>query len=306
MQSILISLLSPTIGLAVITMLAATGLLFSERAGISNIGCEGMMLIGALMGYLGTYFTGNHWFGMLIAMASTALVAAVFAFFVITAQSPQSVVGCAINILGGGLTIMLNRTVVGTDGSTLHINEFKSIAIPFLSQIPVIGEVLFDRTAPVYISFVLIFLAQWFLFKTPLGLNIRAVGESPQACDTVGINVNGIKYGTVIFSGILAGMAGAYMSTAYLTVFTEGMVAGRGFMAMALVTFGNFNAIGIMFASLLFGLFDAIQYFFLSKSIDIPYQVLQMLPYILTILTLCGIGGKRVKPAASGQVYNRE
>ena len=302
----LISILSPTVGLAVITMLAATGLLFSERAGISNIGCEGMMLVGALMGYRGSYYTGSPWLGMLIAMASTAVIAAIFGFFVITAQSPQSVVGAAINILGTGLTVMINRAVVGTSGSVLHIESFGSAEIPLLSKIPVLGKVLFSLPAPAYIAFVLTGVTYWFLFKTPAGLNIRAVGESPKACDTVGINVNAIKYGTVIFSGVLCGMAGAYMSTAYLTVFTEGMIAGRGFMALALVTFGNFNPIGIMLAALLFGFFDALQYFFLSKSIAIPYQLLQMLPYALTILTLCGIGGKRVKPAASGQVYNRE
>lgn len=291
---------------AVPILLCALGLVFSAKAGVVNIGAEGMMLIGALMGVVGSYYFGNVWLGALLAMFGALLVSLLFAFFTITVKADQTVVGAAINMLGLGLTSTLDRVIFGLSTAPPQIEAFGPAPIPLLSQIPVIGPALFSQSIPVYLAFLCVPLAWWVMYKTNLGLDIRAVGEHPRACETVGITVRRIRYGTVLFSGLMAGFAGTFVSLGSLSFFTENMVSGRGFMAVAAVVFGNYSPIGVLVASLVFGAGEAAMYRLQAAGTEIPFQFLLMVPYVLTIFALCGFVGKSQVPAASGQPYETE
>lgn len=300
------SFLASDIRTAVPILIAALGIVFSQRAGIVNIGIEGLMLIGSFAGVLGSYITGSVFLGTIVAIISSMLFALIFAFFTITIKADQTVVGTAINIIAGGLTIVLNRVIFGSNMTNIKIDVFDIIPIPILSKIPILGPSLFTQSIPVYIIFLLVPIAHFVLYKTNTGLKIRAVGENPKACDTVGLNVIKIRYATVLYSGLMAGVAGAFVSMGQLSFFTEGMVAGRGFMALAAVVFGNYSPYGVMFASLVFGAGEALQYRLQASGSDIPYQFLLMLPYLITIVAVCILTKKSNQPAASGVPYNKE
>ena len=300
------SFLASDIRTATPILIAALGLVFSERAGIVNIGTEGLMLIGALMGVIGSLYSGSVLVGAMMAIVVTMFFSLVFAFFTITVRADQTVVGTAINIFASGLTITLNRVVFGVSTSVPTIDVFDRVAIPFLSKLPVIGEAFFNQSIPVYLAFLAV-PAGWFVLqKTNIGLKLRAVGEHPKACDTVGINVLKTRYQAVLFSGLMAGMAGAFVSMGQLSFFTEGMVAGRGFMALAAVVFGNYTPVGVMFAALLFGAGEALQYRMQAANTGIPYQFLVMLPYLITVVAICMMTRRSNKPAASAVPYSKE
>lgn len=287
-------------------LLAAIGLVYGQRAGIVNIGAEGMMLTGALAAVVGSYWFGNAWAGALLAMFSALLISLIFAYLTISVRADQVVVGTAINILGLGLTTSFARVIFGVNTAPPKIDAFNPIAVPVLSRIPLIGPVLFQQNALVYIALIAVPIAFFILFKTDIGLKVRAVGEHPKAADTVGINVYRVRYGSVMVSGLFSGLAGAYVSLGLLSFFTENMVAGRGFIALAAVIFGKYNPVGALGASLLFGAGEALQYRLQASGTDIPFQFLLMVPYVLTILALCGFVGKSQAPAASGQPYVKE
>lgn len=287
-------------------LLAALGLVFSERAGIVNIGTEGLMLTGALLGTVGSFYSGSVWVGTIVAILGTVLLALVFSFFTVTLKADQTVVGTALNILAGGLTITLNRIIFGGSTTVPVIDVYDKVPIPLLSKIPYLGESLFSQSIPVYIAFLFVPIAWFVLNKCNIGLKIRAVGENPKACDTVGINVFKVRYGAILFSGVMSGLAGAFISMGQLNFFTEGMVAGRGFMALAVCVFGNYSPIGVLLAALLFGASDALQYRLQAMSVGIPYQFLVMLPYIITVVALCILVRKSRKPACSAIPYIKE
>lgn len=305
-MDMIVNLLSSDIRLAAPILIAALGLCFSERAGVVNIGAEGTMLIGALMGYVGSYYTGSAWGGVLVAMLSGMLVGLLFAVLVVTVRANQTVVGAAINIFGTGITIMLNRVIFGVNSTPPEVATFSPINFGPLAKIPVIGPILFSHNILVYLALILVFVSWYVLFKTKLGLKVRAVGENPKACDTLGINVYRIRYGTILYSTALCGIAGAYLSIAQATFFVEGMTVGRGFIALAAVVFGRWNPIGVLGAVLIFGLGEAVQIRLTAMQIGIPYQILQMLPYVLTIIALVSAVGKVQVPAASGKPYKKE
>lgn len=283
-------------------LLAALGLVFSERAGIVNIGTEGIMLIGALLGCVGSMLSGSALIGALMAMAGGLVFSAIFAFFTVTLRSNQIVVGTAFNIFAGGFTITLNRLIL----NGAKVAGFQNMPIPGLSKIPVLGDVLFNWSAPVYLA-VLLVPACWFVLqRTNTGLKVRAVGEHPRACDTVGINVFRIRYGAILFSGLLAGLAGAFVSMGQLSSFTEGMVSGKGFMALAVCVFGNYTPVTVLGAALLFGAADALKYRLLTTDFGSFYQFLNMLPYAITIIALCFFAKKSNKPASSAVPYRKE
>ncbi len=306
MVDAIVSFLAADIRTAVPILLAALGYIFSERAGMVNIGAEGTMLIGALAGVVGSYLTSSVWLGALVSMFFGALISLLFAYLTITVKAEQIVVGAAINIMGLGLTTFVARIIFGVNTPPPKIESFASVLVPGLAKIPLIGPVLFQQSALVYITLLLVPLAHFVLFKTKIGLEIRAVGEHPKACDTVGINVNKLRYGSVIFSGLLAGLAGSYVSIGLLNFFTENMIAGRGFSALAAVIFGNFSPLGALGASLLFGAGDALQFRLQASGSQIPFPFLLMVPYILTILALTGFVRKSKAPAASGVPYSKE
>jgi simple sugar transport system permease protein len=291
-------------------MIAALGLVFSERAGVVNIGAEGILLFGSLAGVAGSWSFGNVWIGLLFAMFTGGLVALVFACLTVSLYANQVVVGAAINILALGITTSLNRVIFGVNTAPPKIESFSRIQLPeFIHRIPGIGGglvTIFSQNILVYIVFLLIPVAHFVMFKTELGLNIRGAGEYPKACDTVGINVYKIRYGTIIVSGFFCGAAGAFVSLGLLSFFMENMIAGRGFIALAAVAFGRYTPFGILGASLLFGGGLALESRLQTLGTGIPYQFFLMIPYVLTILALVGLGGKNKGPAAGGVPYLKE
>lgn len=286
-------------------LFAALGLLLINRSGLINIGAEGIMLMATLTAVMGTYYSGNPWVGMLCAMATGAAMGLLFAFLTVSVRANQIVVGAAFNILGTGGSAMLYRIVFGTESQLMNVNGFSSIHIPVLSDIPFLGRAVFSQMPPVYIAFALVPVMSYFLFKTPTGLNLRSVGENPKAADTLGINVYRIRYVATIVGCTLIAMGGAFLSTGLLRFFSEGMVAGRGYIALAAVIFGRYKPMGVLLATLLFSFGNVIANTLQASGSAIPYNLLVMIPYILTIVALAGFGGKAVAPAAAGKPYKK-
>lgn len=305
-MEIITSFLASDIRMATPIMLAALGIVFSERAGIVNIGTEGMMLIGALAGVVGSYYTGSVWLGALVAIIITVLFSAIFAFFTVTIKADQTVIGTGMNILAAGLTITVNRAIFGASTSPPKIAVFNTVPIPILSDIPILGKALFSQPIPVYLAFLIVPIAWFVMFRTNIGLKLRSVGENPRACDTVGINIAKIRWCSILYSGIMAGFAGAYVSMGQMSFFTEGIIAGGGFMALAAVVFGNYTPIGVMISALVFGASSALQYSLQVLNTGIPDQVMGTLPYIITIIALCMVIRKSNKPASSAIPYIKE
>ena len=302
MVDLITNFLTADIRTATPLLLAALGLVFSERAGIVNIGTEGIMLIGALLGCVGASFSGSSLVGALTAIFGGLVMSLIFAFFTITLRSNQIVVGTAFNIFAGGFTITLNRLLL----NGAKVKGYVNLPVPGLSKIPVAGDVLFNWSLPVYFAFICVPLCWFVLQRTNIGLKVRAVGEYPKACDTVGINVFRIRYGAVLFSGMMAGLAGSFVSMGQLSSFTEGMVSGKGFMALAVCVFGNYSPKTVLLAALLFGAADALKYRLLTTSLGGYYQFLNMLPYLITIVALCLFAKRSNKPACSGVAYRKE
>ncbi|NLA81409.1 MAG: ABC transporter permease [Clostridiaceae bacterium] len=298
--------IATSVRLAAPTLLAGLGLVFSERAGIVNIGTEGLMLIGALAGVMGSLYTGNVWLGTLIAILITVLFAAVFAFFTVIIKADQTVIGTGLNLLASGLTITINRAVFGANTSPPKIDTFKTISLPVLSDIPYLGKMFFQHKIPIYLAFLLVPLAQFMMFRSNTGLKVRSVGENPKACDTVGINVAKARFLAILYSGVMAGFAGAFVSMGQLSFFTEGMIAGGGFIALAAVVFGNYTPVGVMLASLVFGASNSLMYRLQTLATGVPSQFPLMIPYIITIVSLCFVSRKSNKPAGSAIPYIKE
>lgn len=304
---LIIDFFSTGIFMATPLILASIGAVFSERSGVVNIGMEGMMLIGAFFGVMVSHFTGNAWLGVLGGMAAGSLTAALHAYVCISHHANQTVSGVAINVFAVALTGFLLKSVFHRAGQTDRVAKLANWFLPdFLANIPVVGDILGSNTPPVYIALLLVIVAQVVLFYTPLGLRIRACGEHPEAADTVGINVTGIRYFCVILSGALAGLGGVTLSLGQLSLFKEGMTDGRGFIAIAAMIFGKWTPVGAFLASLFFGLATGFKFISQSWNITrIPTDFLLMLPYILTMLALAGFVGKLTPPAASGLPYRR-
>lgn len=284
-------------------LITALGAVYSERAGILNIGNEGLMLTGAFFGATVSWITGSAFVGAVAAMAAAMLLNLILAFFVITVKANQVVAGLAINTLASGLTVTLNRLIFGVSTTVPKIDVFDKIPIPALCKLPVVGDAFFNQSIVVYITYLLVPVLAFVLKRTNIGLKIRSVGEHPQACDTVGINVIRVRYGTMLFAGALAGLGGAFTSMGQLSFFVEDMVSGRGYMALAAVVFGNYTPVGVMGACLMFGAANALQYRLQTSLTWLPYQFWIMLPYVITIIALCCYRNKSNRPACHGQAY---
>jgi ABC-type uncharacterized transport system permease subunit len=288
--------------LATPLIFAATGEAICERAGVLNIGIEGMMLIGAFFGFAATYATGDLALGFGSGMASGLLAAVVFAVFAVTIKANQIVVGVAINLLGLGLTSFLFRAYFVSTGRGVDIA--RSLDIPFLSDIPYFGAALFRQNFLVYATVPIVIAAWVFLFRTSYGLTIRAVGEYPQAVDVAGSSVALYRYCAVLIGGVLAGLGGAFLTLAHANQFVENMTSGRGFIALAIVVFARWSPIRVFFVSLLFGLFYALQLQLQADpSVRIPYQALQALPYLTTIVALMLARNRSDAPSMLGIPY---
>lgn len=301
----LIALLSASIRLSVPILFAALGGMYSERSGVVNIGLEGMMLVGAFAGVVGSYFTGSYWIGTIVAVLSGILIAALFALITVKIKINQIVSGVAINLLAVGITSFFYRALFGITTVPITVNAFSPVSIPILSDIPVIGEILFKQTVLVYIAFILVPISHYIFYKTSLGLNIRTVGEHPMAADTVGIPVAKVRTACVLISGALAGLGGSFLSLGQFNMFVDNMVSGRGFIAVAAVIFGKWSPTGVLMASLIFGVADALQIRIQMSGVSIPYQFLLMFPYILTVVAVTGIVGRTTSPKALGTPYEK-
>ena len=284
---------------------AALGGMFSERSGVVNVGLEGMMLMGAFFGIMAADKLDSWILGLLVAILSGGLMALLHAVWSIHFRADQIISGFAINFLALGLTGYLFIDIYGQEGTPSDIPGIPNVRLAFLDGIPFIGDIFGNLNLMIWIAIVLVPLSWLVLFRTPLGLRIRAVGEHPRAADTVGIDVYKIRYGAVIASGMLAAAGGAYLSIGFVGSFNENMTAGRGFIALAAMIFGNWRPYGAAFACLLFGFSSALaqrlpEY---SSSAAVLFQAL---PYVLTLIAVAGVIGRSVAPAADGQPYKKQ
>lgn len=273
--------------LATPVILAGLCALITDRAGIMNIAGEGMMLYGAWFGVAASYFFESSAAGLFAAIFSGLLVGGLFALFSLKFRANIIVMGIAINTFADASTIFLTRTVFKVAGAFADpkIVGFSPIEIPLIKEIPVLGPILSGYTFPVYLSWILVAATAIFLYRTPWGLHLRAVGENPQAAETLGINVGRIRFLSVMASGVFASLGGVYLSLGHLTQFTEKMASGRGFIGMAVNTFGGGTPIGVFLASWLFGFIDTIGFRLQAERI-MPVYFISMLPYIVTLLAL--------------------
>ncbi|MBD3885594.1 ABC transporter permease [Phormidium tenue FACHB-886] len=292
-----------TLRLAMPLILAATGELVSERAGVLNLSLEGMMLVGAFTGALGSYVSGNPLLGVLCAIAATVIFALLQAFLSVSVQANQLVVGIGLNILALGITTYAYREIFGALSNEM-VSGFERLRIPGLHNLPGLG-VLFEQNLLVYGGLVLMLITWFILDQTAWGLSIRAVGENPRAADQMGLSVNAIRYYTVLFTGAMAGLAGAFLSLGDIHTFTENMTNGRGYLAIAAVIFGGWIGYRTLLACLLFGGAIALQFQAQALGIGFPISLLVMLPYLLAFLAVTGFVGRHRPPAALAVPFNR-
>ena len=305
-ETLIISILAASITAGTPILFAALGELIAERSGIMNLGVDGMMLVGAVTGFMITVNTGNPWFGVGMALAAGGLLALIHAYLTVTLRANQVVSGLALTLFGSGLSDYLGKAYVGMRAE----HTFGKLPISGLSDIPIIGPVVFKQDILVYISYVLVAATAFYLYKTRAGLFLRALGENPAAVDSVGINVFRLRYFYVMIGGALAGLGGAYLSLAYAPSWLENMTAGRGWIAVALVIFAIWDPWRALAGSYLFGGVDALGFHLQVIGLPISIFILNMLPYIFTILVLILVlirkGGRLASPQALGVPYDRE
>jgi simple sugar transport system permease protein len=292
-----------TLEAAVLLLLPALGGVISERSGVVNIAMEGMMLTGAFFAVVATLAWHNPWLGVLVAMLAGGLIALIHAVVSIRFRADQIVSGVAINIFAAGLTVFLANRFYGLQ-DVGHIGPaalLPNVNIPILSGIPFFGRVLFQQNVIVYVALILLVATHVVLFRTRLGLRIRAVGEHPQAADTAGINVFLIRYAAVVTSGLLCGISGAFLSIGISNTFVQNMTSGRGYIALAAMIFGKWTPFGAFVACMIFGLGQAI--YDNNSIISISPYLLSMLPYILTLVVLAAVVRRSSPPAADGIPY---
>jgi ABC-type uncharacterized transport system permease subunit len=283
---------------------AALGGLFSERSGVVNIGLEGMMLIGAFFAVWGSAITGSWALGMLIALGAGAVMGLLHAFFSITLRSDQIVGGTAVNFLALGITSYLFFKLYGQQGTPSKLSTIPDVHLAFLGH-GFFGDFLGRLNLLIWVAIGLVFVTWVVVFKTPIGLRIRACGEHPRAADTVGIDVYAIRYASVTISGVLAAAGGAYLSIGFGNSFTENMTAGRGFIALAALIFGNWRPFGAAAACLLFGFSSALGVSLQTYSLSIS-TLFTALPYVLTLVAVAGVIGRSTPPAADGRPYVKQ
>jgi len=312
--ALFVSLLSITIAAGTSLVFATVGEIITERAGILNLGVEGMMIMGAVTAFAAAFHTGNAWAGVATAVLVGGLLASIHALLTITLRADQVVSGLALTLFGAGLASFLGQRLgpVGAPLVGLTGPRFNEVLLPGLSQLPVIGPALFHRDLLVYLMYLVVIASWYFLYKTRAGLHLRAVGENPQTVDAMGVDVTGLRYLYTIIGGMLVGLGGAHLSLAYIPGWTENMTGGRGWIAIALVIFATWNPARAIIGALLFGGVNAVQFRLQAAGTTIPASLLNMLPYLLTILVLILITwwetfGRRVgAPAALGLPYMRE
>lgn len=299
-------LILSTVRMATPILLVALAELYSERAGLVNIGLDGIMSFGALTGFMVCFLTGSPLLGIVAGACGGILVNMIYAYCTISLCAEQIVYGMAINIFSPAVASFIYRIYFGVSSTLAQGTLMKTVAIPVLKDIPFLGKLLFDQTPMVYFAYLMVIFTGIFFNKTKKGLNYKAVGEYPKAAETLGINVVRQKYVACIICGALAGIGGAYLTTCYVNTYSDGVVAGRGFIALSAVIFGRWSSGGVLLACLLFGFCDALQLRLQILSTSTPYQLFQMIPYVCTLVALAMFGIKKAGPKANGKPYLRE
>ncbi|MCS6757775.1 MAG: ABC transporter permease [Candidatus Devosia euplotis] len=318
-MSATLSIMDATIRLSTPLLLACLAGLYSERAGLFDIGLEGKVLAAAFAAGAVAAITGSAWLGLLAGMAVSLATALLQGLASITLKGNQLIAGVAINMLAAGLTTFLGQTCFHQGGRTPALGQagrFDPITLPLTEQlagVPVLGAIYYDLISGhyilVYIAFAMVAVTWFVLFRTRFGLRLRAVGENPKAVDTAGISVVKLRYQAVIITGLLCGLAGAYFSIAQGSGFGNNMTAGKGYIALAALIFAKWKPVPAMFTCLLFGFLDALQIRLQSaelSGIEVPVQAIQALPYVLTVVLLAGFIGKAAGPKAGGVPYTKE
>lgn len=301
-SEIIIIILATGIRLATPYLLAALGEMFVQRSGVYNLGVEGIMMMGAFSGFYATLQLGSPLLGIVVSLVVGALMGLIMAVVSVTFKAEQGISGIGLYMFGWGLSGLLFRLYVG--GIT-SVEGLKAIKIPLLSTIPFLGPVLFDHNGLVYTAFLLVPLTGFILFKTSWGLNVRAVGNKPEAADTLGVSVVRIRYQCLVVGGMLAALAGAFLTIGQANMYADNITAGRGFIAIALVYFGRWSPWGILLGSLLFSLADSFQSMVQVLGINFPYELAVILPYMVTIIALAISYGRVWAPAALGKPFER-
>ncbi len=280
--------------------LAATGEAVAERAGVINVGLEGIMLGGALGAAWGAAASLSPWLGLAVGMLAGCAIAGIFALVAIRLRGDQIVVGTAVTLGAIGLTGALYRAAFGTEGAGLTLPTLTAIRIPLLADIPVLGPALFDQPVPTYLLYALVAVSWVVLTRTHAGLRIRAAGEAPTAAAAAGSDVRQVRVLVTLCNGLLGGLAGATLVLAQTGTFAERMTAGRGFIAIAIVVLGRWHPVGVLAAALFFGAASALQFAVQATGLAVPYQFVLMVPYAVTLLALAGVGPRARAPQALG------
>lgn len=300
--NVIIGILTSGIRLATPYLYAAIGETFGQRSGVLNLGVDGIMLLGAYAAFYAVFTTNSLMLGMLAAMVIGAAMGLAMAFISVTLQAEQGISGIGVYLFGLGMSDLLFQQTLGTVET---VSGFPDVTIPVLGQIPIIGEVFFQHNVLVYGAYLLVPVAWFILNKTTVGLKIRAVGENPEAADSLGVSVATVRYFTVTLGGLLSGVAGASLSIALLNVFQQNMTAGLGFIAVALVYFGGWRPHGVLFGALIFSLVNALQVWVQVLGIPIPSDFAVMMPYVLTIVVLVFTVQRVRQPSALTKAYER-
>ena len=302
----LAGMLSSAVLLAVPITLGAFSGILAERSGIINISIEGMMLMASMAAAITGSITKNPWIGLLGGILSSVLLALILGVLSIKYKVNQTISGTVINIFSAGLTAFISQKFLQHTQTLNNPKMFTRVPLPGLADIPLVGPILFNQNIFVYLMFIILIVLQLALFQTRWGLRLRAVGEHPKAADTLGINVIRTRYMGVILSGVVAGIAGAFFTLGSVGRFDEGMTAGKGFIGLAAMIFGNWMPTGALGAGLLFGFADAIGSKLSLLGSSIPPQFMAMAPYLITMIVLAGFIGKGQAPAAEGEPYEKE
>jgi len=283
------------------------GELYAERSGVLNLGIEGIMLLSAMTGFSAAYFSGSPWLGVGAAILTGVVAGALMGLLTVTFGLSQHVSGLGLTLLASGLAFFFYRVIFGQPATPPSIEPFAPLAIPWLSDIPLIGPVLFDKYALVYGALLLVPLTAFILYRTPWGLNLRTVGESPHAADTAGVGVAMVRYQALMLSGALMSVGGAFLSMAQFNAFTFGVISGRGWICIALVVFGQWSPWRSAAAAFLFAFIDALQLRLQASAIiDLPYQLFLMLPFVLTIVAMAVLSRNARAPSALLAPFRKE
>jgi general nucleoside transport system permease protein len=291
-----------------IVLLGALGELVAERSGVLNLSVEGMMLSGALVSFLVAYFSSSLWLGVLMGALAGVLISALFAVLAVLLQIDQTVSGLSVNLFAGGLTFYTYRTLfpnVGTENIP-NLVPFSAVNIPILSQIPVIGPILFSHYLLSYFALLMVIIISFYLYRTKSGLILRTLGENPRAVDMKGINVTLYRFLAVMFGGFMAGLAGSFITLCSSGLFVSDITAGRGWLAIAIVIFGDWKPKKILLASLFFGFIDALQMQVQALGVQLPFQLFLAMPYILTTVAVFISRKRSGAPISLGMAYVRE